>query len=136
LEAKEISVLKFKVVLKERCQDDSVTAAKIYSEEQSKLAKQFNFTNPDLAKYAPNYRRMASCLQKRRAKTRPKLPTDITEIKLVDVKFTATSNGLSKFLIYNTKNNKILLFCSPDGLTCLSESNCWHSDGTFHVAAN
>jgi hypothetical protein len=64
LEAKEISVLKFKVVLKERCQNDSVTAVKIYSEEQSKLAKQFNFTNADLAKYAPSYRRMASCLQK------------------------------------------------------------------------
>ena len=41
----------------------------------------------------------------------------------------------NKFLIFNSKNNKILLFCSPDGMKCLSESSYWHSDGTFHAAA-
>ncbi len=40
-----------------------------------------------------------------------------------------------RYLILNSKNNKILLFCSPDGLACLSDAAYWHGDGTFHVAA-
>ncbi|CAF0789174.1 unnamed protein product [Brachionus calyciflorus] len=42
----------------------------------------------------------------------------------------------TKFLILNTKNNKIFLFCSFDGISCLSDAQHWFADGTYHVASN
>jgi hypothetical protein len=132
---KEVDVLRFKILVKERCQNEAATACKIFSEEQNMLVAKHNFTNADVAKFAPSYRKMASSLQKRRAKSRPKLPNEIREIKLVDPKYTMTSGGQSKYLILNSMNNKLLVFCSPDGLDCLAESSCWHGDGTFHVAS-
>jgi hypothetical protein len=87
------------------------------------------------SKLTPSYRRMASWVQKRRAKTRPRLPNAMKEIKLVDPKYTMTSGGTSKYLVLNSKNNKILLFCSPDGFACLADSTCWHGGGTLHVAS-
>ena len=135
LTAKEVEVLKFKITVKDRCQTEAATTKKIYSEETKSLVAKHSLTNAEVAKLAPSYRRMASCLQKRRAKTRPRLPNAIKEIKLVDPKYTMTSGGTSKYLVFNSKNNKILLFCSPDGFACLADSTCWHGDGTFHVAS-
>jgi hypothetical protein len=133
LTEKEIAVLKFKILVKHRCQTENLTASKIYSQEQSNLVSNYNFSNEDLAKFAPSYHRMESCLKKRRGKTRAKLPKEIREIKLVG-EYTTTKSG-NKFLILNTKNNKILLFCSPDGIACLADTPHWHADGTFHVAS-
>ena len=48
---------------------------------------------------------------------------------------TLTGRG-EPFLIFdNKKKNRILLFCSPNGLHILSKSKTWHGDGTFHCAA-
>lgn len=82
----------------------------------------------------PKFENIKPALKKRKRKNRPKLPSEIKEIKLTG-EYRLT-NKQSSFLIYNGKNNKILVFCSDVGLEILSKSERWGGDGTFHVASN
>jgi hypothetical protein len=116
-------VLKWKILVKARCESVSTTACKIHNEEQAGLVKKHNFTNAAVAQLAPSFRRMESCLKKRRAKTRPRLPASLKDVKLTD-QYTMTLSK-ARYLILN----------STDGLACLSDTAYWHGDGTFHVAA-
>ena len=60
--------------------------------------------------------------------------TNASSLSDVVVNDTKTKNGKFNFLIYdNHKKNRILVFVSKTGLQILSESDKWHSDGTFHT---
>ena len=49
---------------------------------------------------------------------------------------TRVGGAQEKFLIYdNNRTNRILLFCSVNGLNILSKAKKWHGDGTFYTAA-
>ncbi|CAF0740728.1 unnamed protein product [Brachionus calyciflorus] len=61
-----------------------------------------------------------------------KITSSLTTV--VEGKNTKFINEIDNFLIYKTKRNKKLVFCSKIGLEILSKSTEWHADGTFHVA--
>ncbi len=57
LTEKEIVVLKWKILVKARCESESTTACKIHNEEQAGLVNKHNFTNAEVAQLAPSFRR-------------------------------------------------------------------------------
>ncbi|CAF1079531.1 unnamed protein product [Brachionus calyciflorus] len=58
---------------------------------------------------------------KRRSKTRPKLPESLRKT-IIDGIYTKTTNRIDQFLIFKSKNNKKLVFCSKTGLEIRSKS--------------
>ena len=72
-------------------------------------------------------------MQKRRGTRRRRFPKSLKDIFLTkDQK--ETTKG-EKFLLYQSKNNKLLVFRSAIGLEILSKSDHWGADGTFYTAA-
>ncbi|CAF1080751.1 unnamed protein product [Brachionus calyciflorus] len=117
----------------ERCSSENTGPNKIYGEEPNEKFKRLE-TDEEKKFFVPRFGDIKYGLQKRRSKTRPKLPDSLRKT-ILDGIYTKTSNKIDKFLIYKPKKKKKLGFCSKIGLEILSKSSEWHEDGTFHVAA-
>ena len=137
LQENQIKTLSFLKKVKERVSNgEECGTAKIWEDEQNKLFKTL-MTDQDkdeVASLIPAFSSLKHGLQKRKSKNRPKLPTSLSSI-VIDGKYTTTSNGIDKFLIYKTRKNSKLVFCSKTGLEVLSKSSEWHCDGTFYTAS-
>ncbi|CAF1060461.1 unnamed protein product [Brachionus calyciflorus] len=78
--------------------------AKVFEDEQNKLFKTL-LTSCDkdiLASLIPKFQSLKHGLQKHRNRTHEQYPTSLGTTG-VEGKYTKTSNGLDKFLIYTTK---------------------------------
>jgi hypothetical protein len=85
--------------IKERVQNERITAHKIRIEEKNLLTREHGFKNEEVAAFAPSYKKIAPDLDKKIIKFRSNRST----LNLTD-KFMLTSNGLCKFQILNSKN--------------------------------
>ena len=82
----------------------------------------------------PDFINVKDRFKRVRAKDSRPTPTSLSEVIVHD---TLTKDGKFNFLIYdNHKKNRILVFVSPIGLKMLSDSDKWHSDGTFHTKSD
>ncbi|CAF0785946.1 unnamed protein product [Brachionus calyciflorus] len=113
--------------------EPNLSSGQIFLDEQNKIAQSSGISYEDLASALPSYLAIKATLQKRKKIGCPKLPKSLSALKLID-EYTKTSNG-QKFLIFNHKNNKILVFCSTTQLEALSKATHWYADGTFRTAA-
>lgn len=133
----QIKTLSFLKKVKNRISNGEENGtAKIWEDEQNKLYKTL-ITDQDkdeVASLIPAFQSLKHGFQKRKSKNRPKLPSSLASI-VIDGKYTKTSNEIDKFLIFKTKKNSKLVFCSKTGLEILSQSSEWHCDGTFYVAS-
>ncbi|CAF0884641.1 unnamed protein product, partial [Brachionus calyciflorus] len=131
----ELAALNFKKNCKVRSElEPSLSTGKIFHEEQSKIAQETNATYQELAQVLPSYSNIKSTLQKRKKKTLPPLPRALKDLNL-DGEFIKTVKD-EKFLIYKSRDNKILVFSSPNQLKALAEADHWYADGTFRSSTN
>ena len=125
----------FEKKLKERCSTEDKGVIQIYEEEINELFKGL-VTDEEKKKASlalPEIDKIRFRLQKRKNKLRPILPESL-KTTIVNGIYTKTANNIDQFLIYKSRNNSKLVFCSKIGLEILSKSSDWHADGTFHVA--
>jgi hypothetical protein len=124
--------------MKERISNEPhIFTSTIYNEEYQKLQEINKIPIEAIAEYLKPYNCYKPTFEKKRAKNRPILPKtedDIDFTKDETIKYTQTIEQ-EKFLIYDNKkkNNRIIIFAADYGLKLLSESNRWHSDGTFFM---
>ena len=110
---------------------DDVLRSEIYKQERKKLSEMTGSEKSVLALYIPSFDSIQSMVYS--SITRPKMPTSLNTI-IIDSENRLTSNKKQTFLIFQSKLNHTLFFCSVDGL--MSGSRCyWHADGTFYTAA-
>ncbi|CAF0975229.1 unnamed protein product, partial [Brachionus calyciflorus] len=80
----------------------------------------------------PDYVEVKSGLKKVKAKV-VKTP-QYSSIEQIQIRDKFTSNGKDIFYFFdNHKKNRSFGFASQTGLKCLSESQFYHADGTFHT---
>ena len=118
---------RFLQVVKEKVQvNPMVPIQQLYEHQRAEERTQTQTTLPDYSSVKDRFKRI-------RSKTRNPNPTSLSNVVVNDIK---TKDGKFNFMIYdNHKKNRILVFVSYTGLKMLSESNKWHSDGTFHTKA-
>ena len=120
----ELLALNFTRAVQVRVSTEHESIRKICEEERAKLSEAGDFDNEQIANAIPDskLRSMSSALKYRATKTRPKLPDSIRQI-LLEGKYTETiacTNNSKKFLIFQSKNNKNLVFSSKVQLEVLS----------------
>ncbi|CAF0754033.1 unnamed protein product [Brachionus calyciflorus] len=78
--------------------------SKVFEDEQNKLFKTLltSCDKDEVASLIPQFQSLKHGLQKRRNKNHEQYPTSLSTT-VVEGKYTKTSNGLDKFLIYKTK---------------------------------
>jgi hypothetical protein len=124
---------KFRVNCKIRCETEpELSAARIFLDEQTKIVKESGVSYEELAIALPSYASFKPALDKRKKKSRPKLPQSLVEMK-ISGEYTKTALN-EKFLILN-KKNKLLVFASPTQIEALSKATHWYADGTFRSAS-
>ncbi|CAF0938303.1 unnamed protein product, partial [Brachionus calyciflorus] len=87
--------------IKERCSSEDNGPNKIYEEELNEIFKRLKTDEEKkiVANLVPRFDDIKYGLQKRRSKTRPKLP-DSLRTTILDGIYTKTTNKIDKFLIY------------------------------------
>ena len=113
--------------MKDRASNETTPTQQIYETELLNMAKSSTVSMEELVQAIPTYTRVRHTLRRKRIKTRAVLPTSITAIQLTTllqqiVRPIADSATDLSFLIYQGKNNNILVFCSKIGLEILSKS--------------
>ncbi|CAF0710880.1 unnamed protein product [Brachionus calyciflorus] len=128
--------LQFIKKVKIHCSTEIIGSNKIFEEDQTKLYKTLTSENEknEVASLIRPFHSIKASLQKRKNFFKPKLPNSVAAT-IVEGRYAKCANGIDNFLIYKTKKNKKLVFCSKIGLEILSQSDEWHADGTFDVAA-
>ncbi|CAF1031988.1 unnamed protein product [Brachionus calyciflorus] len=131
----QILSMQFLKKVKIRCSTEDTGSNKIFEDEVNQLFKKLvtDTDKQEMALMIPQFHSVKAGLQKRKTVLRPKMPTSVLTT-VVEGKYTKCVNDIDNFLIYKTKRNKKLVFCSKIGLEILSNSPEWHADGTFHVA--
>ena len=130
----EMHHLGFRNNIKERSASEDTKYSTIYDQERRKLISESGAGPEEVAKTLKPFSTVVSVMKNIGSKLRPKLPQCLKAIKIVG-DWILTFNKLAIFLIYNAVFNRMLVFCSPDGLKCLAASTCWHADGTFYTAS-
>ena len=119
--------LGFRNNIKERSASEDTKYSTIYDQERRKLISESGAGPEEVAKTLKPFSTVVSVMKNIGSKLRPKLPQCLKAIKIVG-DWILTFNKLAIFLIYNAVFNRMLVFCSPDGLKCLAASTCWHAD--------
>ncbi|CAF0745668.1 unnamed protein product [Brachionus calyciflorus] len=117
-------IIKFLKRIKERCTNEDTGPNKVFEEELNEFFKNLKTEDEKkiVASLVPRYDDIKYGLHKRRSKTRPNLP-DSLRTTIIDGIYTKTTNKIDQFLIFKSKNNKKLVFCSKTGLEILSKSS-------------
>jgi hypothetical protein len=127
----EILCLKTVVKIRKRAYKEITPIPEIYDDEIASL-NEF-LSKETINAYIPPFRSMRSTLYNIRIKNLPKLPTDASEIILTE-EYNQTVDK-KRFLLFDTNDDdRVIAFCSEDGLDKLSKANQWHIDGTFKAA--
>ncbi len=108
-------------------QENSRTLAALYLEEQSKLIDKTGDMEL-VAKSTPQLINIQAGLYRHKNKFIPAIPKTIEDFNL-EGKWCMCEDDTRKFVLNH--GVEIIIFCSVNGLTILSESKRWHADGTF-----
>ena len=113
--------------MKDRASNETTPTHQIYETELLNMAKSSTLSMEELVQAILTYTRVRHTLRRKRIKTRAVLQTSITAIQLTTIlqrivrPIADAATNLS-LLIYQGKNNNILVFCSKIGLEILSKS--------------
>ena len=124
----EIIGMNFKRVMKQKVEHhSSLSVAEIYLQEQTKLIQETGDMSL-VAKSTPQLVNIQGGLYKHKNKFIPSIPKTIDKIKL-EGDWLLCEDKVRKFVLYH--GIQMIIFCSINGLTILSEAKRWHADGTF-----
>jgi len=110
--------------MRERASTLTETVPAIYRECTAKLAN-----SPSAAALLPTLHTVDSALYYQRRRVMPPLPKSREDITVPDMYQTKSSN--EQFLAHCSRNNDLIMFCTPSSLKLLCESNHISMDGTF-----
>ncbi|KRZ15066.1 hypothetical protein T11_8939, partial [Trichinella zimbabwensis] len=112
--------------LKQRAAEELKTVPKIYHEEASSASADL-----ETAGQFPTYKSVKTAMYRKRAQKFPRLPPTRQQLE-IPPEWRMTKSG-RRFLLYNNVHNSILIFCTEENLSILSEHSVWSMDGTFKI---
>ncbi|KRX45372.1 hypothetical protein T05_3230 [Trichinella murrelli] len=112
--------------LKRRAAEELKTDPQIYHEEASSASADL-----ETAGQFPTYKSVKTAMYRKRAKKFPRLPPTRQQLKIL-LHWRMTKSD-RRFLLYNNVYNSILIFCTEENLSILSEHSVWSMDGTFKI---
>ncbi|KRY45209.1 hypothetical protein T03_1233 [Trichinella britovi] len=112
--------------LKRRAAEELKTIPQIYHEEASSASADL-----ETAGQFPTYKSVKTAMYRKRAKKFPRLPPTRQQLE-IPLHWRMTKSD-RRFLLYNNVYNSILIFCTEENLSILSEHSVWSMDGTFKI---
>ncbi|KRY32249.1 hypothetical protein T03_5300, partial [Trichinella britovi] len=79
----------------------------------------------------PTYKSVKTAVYRKRAQKFPRLPPTRQQLE-IPPQWRMTKSD-RRFLLYNNVYNSILIFCTEENLSILSEHSVWSMDGTFKI---
>ncbi|KRY31386.1 hypothetical protein T03_9339, partial [Trichinella britovi] len=115
-----------KTVLKRRAAEEMKTVPQIFHEEASSASADL-----ETASQFPTYKSVKTAMYRKRAQKFPRLPPTRQQLE-IPPQWRMTKSD-RRFLLYNNVYNSILIFCTEENLSVLSEHSVWSMDGTFKI---
>ncbi|KRY06582.1 hypothetical protein T12_3131, partial [Trichinella patagoniensis] len=113
-----------KNALKRRAAEEMKTVPQIYHEDASSASADL-----ETAGQFPTYKSVKTAMYRKRAQ---KISRTFTNSSAAGDSTPMTKSGRC-FLLYNHVYNSILIFCTEENLSILSEHSVWSMDGTFKI---
>ncbi|KRX51856.1 hypothetical protein T09_12349 [Trichinella sp. T9] len=102
------------------------TVPQIYHEEASSASADL-----ETAGEFPTYKSVKTAMYRKRAQKFPRLPPTRQQLE-IPPQWRMTKSD-RRFLLYNNVYNSVLIFCTEENLSVLSEHSVWSMDGTFKI---
>ncbi|KRX25334.1 hypothetical protein T07_6165 [Trichinella nelsoni] len=115
-----------KNALKRRAAEEMKTVPQIFHEEASSASADL-----ETASQFPTYKSVKTAMYRKRAQKFPRLPPTRQQLE-IPPQWRMTKSD-RRFLLYNNVYNSILIFCTEENLSVLSEHSVWSMDGTFKI---
>ncbi|KRY98389.1 hypothetical protein T11_18027 [Trichinella zimbabwensis] len=113
--------------LKRRAVEKLKTVPQIYHEEASSASADLETA----AGQFPTYKSVKTAMYRKRAQKFPRLPPTRQQLEIPPQ--WRMTKCFRRFLLCNNVYNSILIFCTEENLSILSEHSVWSMDGTFKI---